>query len=199
MACNQTSKNAPNYESNASFKVDDDDSVPQDPIINPIFSQPAVVPVTDIESEAESEAEITSIQNSIADHISNSVQQEFDSNLNLDWEFPSWCGGFAGFGIGTHSSRYSTDEGSTWTPVVGMQVPVEYKGVWDYLMSKYGSGYCMRPNIGYTQPNSEGYYRIQSQYLPLKSQCHYESISICNVTRGEGCNSYRQEKRYVCR
>lgn len=129
---------------------------------------------------------------------SRSCQVEKTGQLDYLWQFPASCGGFAGYGWGTHASRYSIDQGRTWVAVIGQDLPIELKGVWDYLVSKYPVGKCLRPTMPFTPPNADGYVSFDPQYLPRESQCGYKETPECVRCDRSGCLEYQYKHSYVC-
>lgn len=108
---------------------------------------------------------------------------------NLYWEFPTDCG--CNSGQGYNNSLYSTDGGKKWTRLVAKKPPTELLEVWNYMIKKYGSNKCKRPNVKYVSAWHRGYVKFDKPYIPNSSICRFVEISADN---GNDINVHHHHK-----
>lgn len=115
---------------------------------------------------------------------------------DLYWEFPEKCG-CGSQGKGYNMSMYSKDGGKTWSYIKD-KAPEDLQAVWDYMMKKYGSNKCGRPNVKYISAWHKGYVKFDKAYLPPR--CEFVEQEVKSGTsssrhHGKGHHGHHGAKR----
>lgn len=117
------------------------------------------------------------------------------------WEFPDKCRGQCGNGTGYFKSRVSRDGGKTWSTIMKNTLPADLKEIWNYMMRKYGSNRCDRPNVQYVSATHSGYLVMRSDYLPSCETCHFVEVLTSRSSGHHQCGGHskpKQVSKFVC-